>query len=333
MSAPIVAVVGLRAHATSADGAHVVPVLHGVDLALEAGRCVAVVGESGGGKTTFARALLALGRMRPGVTGGRFYADGKKILDDYPEHDYPVARHHDGFLLRHWQGLYEGRVGRLRGTTVFPIAQDPRAALSPYLSVGRQVADLVDRPRRERAHRARELLTSLEFPLTAIDRYPHQLSTGMCQRVQLAMALALGARGLVADEPTSKIDAIGRRAAAAQLRSVVESGRGLALFTHALALARELAHEVVVLYRGRVVERGPAASVLGSGEHHPYTSRLTDAERGTSRPDASRVIRVEGSGCPYAPRCELAVARCREDPPELAIGAGHTVRCWKFASA
>ena len=284
-----------------------------VSFTLTPGKALALVGESGSGKSTIARLIARL--YRP--TYGRIFIDGVE-------------------LRRHL-----GRRGVLRyRRRVQMIFQDPFASLNPVKTVQHHLL----RPlklhhrmsRSERRRQALELLSAvgLEPANEIILKYPHQLSGGQRQRVAFAAALAADPSVLIADEPTSMLD-VSLRVGLLNLIAELKDHRRLALLfiTHDLASARYVADDIVVLYRGRMVEQGPAEELLRNPQH-PYTQLLL-----TAAPDADerpRPLPVRPAmnvppvgGCGFEPRCPLAFERCRiEEPQSVDVGAAHQVRCF-----
>lgn len=282
--------------------------VHAVDdvsWRLEPGRTLAIVGESGSGKTVMS--LAPLGLLPPGVSadiGGSVTLDGATPL---------------------------------LGTDVGVVFQDPPSALNPLRRVGAQVVDAAWLPRRARRARAIELLelVGLPDPVRAADAYPHELSGGMLQRAMIAGALAGEPRVLIADEPTTALDASMQDQVLDVLADLQRRlGLALLLITHDIGVVARMADDVAVMYAGRIVEQGPASRILDAPEH-PYTQGLlaavpsADVARGTrfvgldgAPPDLTTRIR----GCAFAPRCPLAVDRCATDRPELVEGVSCHVR-------
>jgi len=271
-----------------------------VSLEVRRGERVALVGESGCGKSLTARAI-------PGLLD----AGSERVLAE-GRIEVPVQKG-----------------ARVRGGTVGMVFQDPGASLNPVLSVGRQVLEVV------RAHRglsrddagrvARGHLEEVELdPAATFHRYPHQLSGGMAQRAALAAALAGQPDFLIADEPTTALDATSQRAVLSLLRGCQEDREmGLLLITHDLQLAAGFAHRILVMYGGRIVEEGRSDRVLREPAH-PYTRALLGAipaGPGTpSHPGIPGEVPSPGRGLPgclFAPRCEEASDRCGSEVPEL----------------
>jgi oligopeptide/dipeptide ABC transporter ATP-binding protein len=278
----------------------------GVDFDLEAGASLALVGESGSGKSTIARLVL---RLLPPSAG--------------------TIRFLDRDLLS--LGARELRETRRSLQAVF---QDPWGSLDPRLSIGQTIAEplIVHRLAAPGEHpaRIRRLLSEVGLGELPADRYPHEISGGQRQRVAIARALASEPRLLVADEPASALDAPVR----AKILDMLEErrrARGLAilLIAHDLASVRRAADRVAVLYRGRIVEEGPVADVLGR-PRHPYTMALVAVSSGAANRISAQLVQREAEGrpaavaggCPYHPLCPIAGDRCRIERPELLAEPG-----------
>ncbi|SEC72990.1 peptide/nickel transport system permease protein [Amycolatopsis tolypomycina] len=290
------------------------------DLSLDIGRgeTVALVGESGCGKSITGRALLDLLPAGGAVTAGSFRFDGVDLAPAVPR--------------------------ALRGTRIALISQDPVAALDPVCTVGRQVAELVRlRHGGSRASvRARtlDLLRDVNLPDAVARRYPHELSGGMAQRVAIAMALAGEPSLLVADEPTTALDA-GVQAEVLGLLGTLQAERGMAilLITHDWSVVSSFCRRAYVMYAGHIVESGPVEDLL-TQPRHPYTEGLLGALPRRARP-GTRLTAIPGSvpepgqwprGCHFAPRCTLATADCEAAPiPVAEPAAGHRTRCLHHA--
>lgn len=326
--APLLEIRSLRTFLNTPRG--VVRALDGVDLFLEEGGALGVVGESGGGKTTLALSILGLLPQRSASIqpGSSIRYRGQELVGLPP------------FALR-----------GLRGKELAMVFQEPLAALNPVLTVGEQILETVARHTQAKGtigrERVRLLLEEVGFPDPDLGArsYPHELSGGMRRRAMLAVALAGEPSLLLADEPTSGLDAIVQLQVLDLLRRL-QASRGMALLfiSHDLNVVARMARRTAVIYAGQVVEEGPTSEVL-TRPLHPYTRGLVGARMDLH--DRRRRVRpIPGeppsamnwpSGCRFHPRCPEATERCRrEEPPPWGMGArrppapgeGHWARCW-----
>jgi peptide/nickel transport system ATP-binding protein len=291
-----------------------VKAVDGVSLALARGRTLALVGESGCGKTTAGKAIL---RLIP-WSGGRVRLDGRDLAG--------LPRHALRPLRRRMQMIF----------------QDPFASLDPRHAIGEIIAEGMDalgtRPAAGRSEAVAALLRQVGLDPEAAQRYPHEFSGGQRQRVAIARALAVQPELIVCDEPTSALDVSVQAQILNLLRSLQdELGLAYLFITHNFGVVEYLAHEVAVMYLGRVVEHGSADAVLRS-PRHPYTEALLSAVPSPRPTDSRAPIRLAGeapsparppSGCHFHPRCPRAVKRCRvECPGPRQAGSKHVVRCF-----
>ena len=316
---PLLEVENLRiTFATSAGTSHPVD---GVSFALAKGELLALVGESGCGKSLTSLALLRLvpppGRILP---GSAIRLDGTDVL-----------------------GLDDAALRGVRGRRIGMIFQDPMTSLNPVFTVSDQICESVRAHERvsKRAARARalELLQEVGIPdpVARLDQYPHQLSGGMRQRVMIAIALASEPELLIADEPTTALD-VTVQAQILEVLDRLRAARGMAvlLITHDLGIVAGRADRVAVMYAGRLVEEAPTADLFARPSH-PYTRGLLASVPRITGP-VTRLTPIAGTvppptawpaGCRFHPRCPAALARCpTDDPPALPVGAGHRMRCW-----
>ncbi len=298
------------------------PVVSGVSFTIQPGQVLGLVGESGSGKTTVALALLGHTRRGLAVSRGEVWLDAVDLLRQRPA------------ALR-----------RIRGARVSYVPQDPAAALNPALRIGSQLREALRVhavPAGEAQARIGEVLREarLEPALDLLRRYPHQLSGGQQQRVGLAMAFACRPSLIVLDEPTTGLDVSTQRHVLDTLRRLCGHYQVAAVYvSHDLAVVSGLATEVAVMYAGRIVEAGPASTLLGL-PLHPYTAALLAAVPSPGRSGSLAGIPGQqpppgqrGGGCGFAPRCALALDECRAREPEPAVLGGHTVRCLRPGQA
>jgi oligopeptide/dipeptide ABC transporter ATP-binding protein len=336
--------------------------VEGVRLFVRQGETHVIVGESGSGKSVTVLSLMGLVTTPPGVIAGRIWyrppgaaepIDLLEGLDHFVRYetgpDVTIAKDNNGWLRWHERTMRDRR-----GRDFAMIFQNPRNALHPYFTVGAQLAEAVQRrgrsSKREALREAQEWLAKvhLDSPARRLGDYPHSLSGGMCQRVMVAMALAARPAVLIADEPTTGLDAtIQSRVLDIMEEMKAELQTTTLVITHDMGVARRLADRVAVMYGGRVVEDGPAQTVLDPAAEpkHPYTHGLLLSIPTVDDIRARRPLQViEGdvpdlsrlpSGCQFAPRCRLMPEGrerlCREQEPPLERAAeGHRVRCWRY---
>jgi oligopeptide/dipeptide ABC transporter ATP-binding protein len=320
--APLLEVEDLRVSFPSEAGD--VPAVRGVDLRVQAGENVALVGESGCGKTVTALSLLRLVDARARVTARRLRFAGEDLLD-----------------------LDAERLRALRGGRIGMIFQEPMTSLNPVFRIGDQIAEVLELHLGMDAAQARregvELLARVGIPAPErrYDQYPHELSGGMKQRVMIAMALACRPALLVADEPTTALDVtIQAQILELLARLRAELGMAILLITHDLGVVAQFAERVAVMYAGKVVEEADVRSLFRS-PGHPYTRALLQA---LPRPGVrGRLAAIEGTvpnpqelpaGCAFAPRCPERLARCTAEEPAFGpAGPGHGAACWLLREA
>ncbi|MBI4199317.1 MAG: ABC transporter ATP-binding protein [Chloroflexi bacterium] len=299
----------------------VVKAVNGVSFSLRENQVLALVGESGSGKTATALSILGILPYPGKVLGGRVFLRGKDLF-----------------------AMSDEKLRRVRGKEVGIIFQDPQASLNPTLTVGTQVEEVLQAhlaiSRRDAQERATEMLAQMELPdpRRLLGMYPFQLSGGMCQRVMLAIALALRPNLLIADEPTSNLDVTLQAGILNHLKRLKqEYGTAILLITHDMGVVAQMADQVAVMYAGSIVEYADTRSLFRHPSH-PYTwglfqalPRLDNTDRrlrpmrGTP-PDLMNLPKE----CPFIPRCLKATNVCRLSPsPTLrTIEPGHAVACF-----
>jgi peptide/nickel transport system ATP-binding protein len=325
VSAPLLAIDDLRTHFFTRDG--IVRAVDGVSLSVAAGETLAVVGESGCGKSVTALSILRLVPSPPGrIVGGAIRFDGTDLL-----------------------GLSDAEMRRIRGNAISMIFQEPMTSLNPVLTVARQIGETVRLHQGLDAQaaesRAIEMLRLVRIsePERRAQQYPHELSGGMRQRVMIAMALACHPRVLIADEPTTALDVTIQAQILDLMRELkTRIGAAIILITHDLGVVAEMAQRVVVMYAGRKVEEAPVRDLFRR-PRHPYTLGLlasvprlgatlgvVDPPRLAEIPGTVPSLREPIIGCAFAPRCAWAVARCRSDSPPLEEKApAHVAACFE----
>ena len=317
---PLLDVTDLRTRFVTEDGEFAA--VDGVSFSVDAGRTLAIVGESGCGKSVTALSIMGLVPHPPGrIAGGSIRFEGRELV---------------GLPLRDLQDL--------RGNGMAMIFQEPMSSLNPVFTIGEQIVEglLRHRPitRAQATERALAMLEKVRIPAPAqrFHEHPHKLSGGMRQRAMIAMALACEPRLLIADEPTTALDVtIQAQILDLMHRLQQETGTAIILITHDLGVVAEVADEVVVMYAGCVVEQAPV-HVLFAEPQHPYTVGLLGSIprlQGEPRRLAAIVGQVPSPlrippGCRFAERCPFADAKCHaESPPLLELGDGHRAACWK----
>jgi peptide/nickel transport system ATP-binding protein len=312
----------LQTHFGTPDG--IVRAVEGVSFHINAGETVAIVGESGCGKSVTSMSILRLIQEPPGKIAGSIRFDGKDLL-----------------------ALSEAEMRTIRGNAISMIFQEPMTSLNPVLTVGKQIGETLrlhqGMDARAAEQKAIEMLTLVGIPAPErrVCEYPHQLSGGMRQRVMIAMALACNPKLLIADEPTTALDVTIQAQILDLMRDLkTRLGSAIMLITHDLGVVAEMAERVVVMYAGRKVEEATVGDIFAR-PLHPYTRGLIGAvpKLGSSLHDGgrSRLAEIPGlvpslrkpiTGCAFAGRCDFATDLCRQVAPAIeAKETGHLVAC------
>ena len=292
--------------------------VNGLDLVLNKGETLGLVGETGAGKTTTALGIMRLVPDPPGkITGGSIYLDGENLLTKSKK-----------------------EMQKIRGERISMIFQDPMTSLNPVITIGKQVAEVVALHKKVSAKdaelRAQEILMQVGILPERFDEYPHQFSGGMRQRGMIAMALACDPELLIADEPTTALDVtIQAQVLSLMLELKKQYNTAMLLITHDLGVVAEICDRVAIMYAGQIVEEGSLRQVF-KNPLHPYTKglfgSLPDIHKKTRRlqpidgfmPDPSNLPQ----GCYFSARCTSCTEQCRaEQAPVLEVEEGHKVRC------
>jgi oligopeptide/dipeptide ABC transporter ATP-binding protein len=310
---------GLTTHFFTRSG--VIKAVDNLSLRLRKGRVLGLVGESGCGKTVTALSILNLVPYPGKIVSGKIFFEDADLLTLSPE-----------------------ELRAIRGARISMIFQEPMTALNPVFTVGNQIAEVLTTHRhatnREALDAAIELLRSVGIPSPEkrVHEYPHQLSGGMRQRVMIAMAIACKPSLILADEPTTALD-VTIQAHILELLGTIQAEMGMAmvLVTHDLGLIAERAHEVAVMYAGRIVEQAETKELFANPQH-PYTRGLMASIPKPGEEGRRRLRTIPGTvprlydlpkACTFLPRCDIKTRKCEVEPGLVEVKQGHLVRCWE----
>ena len=301
-----------------------VQAVRGISFDIANGKTTALVGESGCGKSVTSKALLGL-IEKPGVVkeGSQILWDGKNILD---------------FTAKEWNAF--------RGGECSMIFQDALVSLNPTMKIGKQIIENLANhnrkslPKSQLRQKAVEMLdmVGIPDPEACLNKYPHELSGGMRQRVMIATAMITHPRLLIADEPTTALD-VTIQAQILELMKTLQKKLGMAIImiTHDLGVVADMCDDIVVMYAGKIVEKGSSEDIFYH-PHHPYTWALMNAVPRLDLDNKEELVTIEGTipdmihpprGCAFCSRCPYAMEVCAEhQPPVTALGGGHETACW-----
>lgn len=303
------------------SGKEIVYAVNGIDLSIEKGKTLGLVGETGAGKTTTALSILRLIPNPPGkIVSGSIELDGKNIFD-----------------------FSESEMEKIRGDQVSMIFQDPMTSLNPVMTVGKQIAEVIaihqNLNKSKSLEKSKEMLEMVGIPGERASEYPHQFSGGMKQRVVIAMALACNPNFLIADEPTTALD-VTIQAQVLNLMQILKEKYNMAMLmiTHDLGIVAEVCDEVSIMYAGKIVEHGNLVDIFDSTSH-PYTKGLFGSLPNINKrneplqpipglmPDPSNLP----SGCSFHPRCKYAKEICKTKVPVITnLSDTHSVSCLAY---
>ena len=301
-----------------------VKAVNGVSYELDEGRVLGIVGESGSGKSVSVSALMQLLAYPGRVVGGSITFDGKDIL-----------------------AMNSDEIQAVRGKEIGMIFQDPMTSLNPVYTIGEQLIETLrrhtDLSRREAWDRSVEMLrlVGINNPEQRMKQYPHEFSGGMRQRAMIAMTLLCNPKLLIADEPTTALDVTIQAQILELMKSLREKiNAAIIMITHDLGIVSDICDEVIVMYAGRIVERGSIDDIFYRPAH-PYTQGLLRCLPRLDSDGSKPLEPIEGTpvdllampkGCAFAPRCEKCLKVClQQQPPVFTRGEGHTSACWLHA--
>lgn len=313
--------------AISCSGKGMVKAVDGVNITLNKGEILGLVGESGCGKSVTALSLLKLLPPQARIVGGEIIFKGKDIVN-----------------------LSEPQMREIRGGSISMIFQDPVTSLNPVFTIGNQICEAIKLHQGVSSSKAREKaiemlkLVALSSPEEQLSRYPHQLSRGMNQRVMIAMALSTNPSLLIADEPTTALDVTTQSQILELLKDIqrdITINMSILFITHDLSIIAQESHRVCIMYAGRVVEEVKTEILFnrrGNTPCHPYTKGLLNSIPNIDNPN-KRLSAIPGTVpnplepipyCSFHPRCTEAMDICKQKAPEMkTIGLDHKIRCWK----
>ena len=314
----ILRVQDLQTHFFTRTG--VVKAVDGISFELRQGETLGIVGESGSGKSMTAWSILGMVPHPGQIVGGRIEYLGENLLEKS-----------------------KGELRDIRGSGISMVMQDPLTSLNPVFTVGDQLTETLQleypEPKRSLRQRAAQLLANVRIPAPEdrLDNYPHQMSGGMRQRVVGAIAIARAPNLLIADEPTTSLDATIQLQYLRLLKDIQEqTGAAIIFITHDFGIVARMCDRVAVMYAGRIVEQSGVEDMFDYPAH-PYTEALLQSVPDLDA-DVDTLPSIDGQppsldalpvGCAFAPRCIHAYERCEEYPPEFVVAPGHTSRCWR----
>lgn len=298
--------------------------LNGVNLALEKGETVGLVGETGAGKSTIALSTMKILPQKVGfITKGSIRFDGKELME-----------------------ASEADMRIIRGSDISMIFSDPMSALNPLLTVGDQIAEVIEMHEVDFSHaqidkKVDSMMELVGIPAKRKSEYPHQFSGGMKQRIVIAIALACNPRLILADEPTTALDVTIQAQVLKMMDELKDKfGTAMLLITHDLGIVAQMCDSVGIIYAGEIIEYGTAEDIYESDRHHPYTIGLFGAIPDI-KSQARRLTPIDGmmpdpaklpKGCSFADRCNRCMDICRAEKPPVCKFGSHSIKCHLFCA-
>ncbi len=300
-----------------------VPAIQGISYYLDEGEVLGIVGESGSGKSVSSHCILKLLPENGRIKGGQILFEGKDLLP---------------------MGAKE--IANIRGNKISMIFQDPMTSLDPLFTVGHQIEESLKKHtslnKKQREERVIQLLdmVGINQPEKRMKQYPHEFSGGMRQRAMIAMALSLGPKLLIADEPTTALDVTIQAQIIELLKKLKdELNMAIIFITHDLGVVSDICDKIIVMYAGEIIESGKKRQIFYESRH-PYTEGLLNSVPKIEQSREEKLVPIEGNPpdmqllgpeCPFAHRCGYAMKICaKQKPPKMTVEEGHEVSCWKF---
>ncbi len=300
-----------------------VPAIQGISYYLDEGEVLGIVGESGSGKSVSSHCILKLLPENGKIQGGQILFEGKDLLP-----------------------MNAKQIADIRGNKISMIFQDPMTSLDPLFTVGHQIEESLKKHtnlnKKQREERIIKLLdlVGINQPEKRMKQYPHEFSGGMRQRAMIAMALSLGPKLLIADEPTTALDVTIQAQIIELLKRLKDELHMAIIFiTHDLGVVSDICDKIIVMYAGEIIESGKKRQIFYDSRH-PYTEGLLNSVPKIEQSRQEKLVPIEGnppdmqllgSECPFSHRCGYAMNICaRQKPPKLTVEEGHEVSCWKY---
>jgi len=354
MTSPLLEVKNLSVFFPSPSEEQTVPAIKNISFSVNQGETLGIIGESGSGKSVTLLSLLGLINVNPGIVSGSITLTKNNKQQNLLENIEKYITYDDNLPELHnqkkWKKQSEQNYRNIRGNEISMIFQNPKLAFNPFYSIGSQINEMIRlhtdiKDKLKAKQMAIEWLerVKMEAPVMRYNNNPYGLSGGMCQRAMIAMALASQPSILIADEPTTGLDATIQSNIVDLLSSIKkESNISMIVVSHDFNVMRELTDRVIVYYKGRIIEEGLTNTIFNAKRNniHPYTKRLLEANLqgytdSSANPETNSTLH---SGCDFYDMCpckeEVDSSLCKNEIPDsFKIGNQHRIRCWRFQSA